>query len=498
MQLKARTFLVLLLVSITGALIFQNCSQVNFNNDGGNNGRFGNLDVARVKPSLAVSNGVCVNCHSVINGNYVTDFASNGSPVDFLRGDANSTNHVDFFGAGAFTSNWVTYGNRSYDGTSFVKGTIILPKVILGARTQTNMAALIQDEKSAMPILQANESFTDGSASYPNSPVLMPSALENVTTAAQYLNSVLNYRSEDYLTVLTNWKLFPAKTIQPDTQIREVLSVSIGAPSATMIRDLLPNGQKLLYIAAPGSTLSLSNFSLSSNGLYYTNSPTTTFVCDGDLIVDGAVFLNSLQLFTQTGCRIYATGTIFVQAAAGTGARQGIQYLSGSATQNLELTSAVEVALGLGQCTNTSPPGGYAVRVAWDTQNLSELQPAPSISAISSDYNSIVDGSGNSLLQDASPTCGSYNDSTRLVGFQHLLINAPRIDSRYTGDFDGVIITKFLLWSRGMFHFAYDSTFDNVAILPKIPSSSFFAVSDCVANGADSSKAVDTKFRSCN
>jgi hypothetical protein len=476
-------------------LVFQNCSNVNF---GAPSAQVSDLtfNIAQSKASLAVSNGVCVHCHSVIVGNYVTDLGYSGNAVDFLNqaGIAGSNG----WGQGEFLGAWGSYGSRTFAGTTFMQGTIMLPRVPLSARAQTEVAISIHDSKNTMVTLAASEGFGDGrTTGYPNSPVLQANAPENVTSAAAYLNSAINYRTTDYLNVISNWAIFttPKPNMNVDTQIREVKAVTIGAPNAAMIRALLPSGQKMNYIPNNAQSPALSNFALAANGLYYTNSPSAPLVCDGDLIVDAAIFLNSLQVQTLTGCRIYATGSIFVQAAAGTGARAGIAWVGTGSVPNLQLSSAVEIAMGIGACGATS---SLASRMAWDSPNAVSIAPEQTLSVASADYNAIVDGSGNKLLQDASPTCAGENDPGRAVTFEHVLLNAPRIDSRYTGDFTGIIITKFMLWSRGMFRFQYDASFEKVKILPELPAAQIFSVTDCQSGGVDHSTVLDTKFRSCN
>jgi hypothetical protein len=399
-------------------------------------------------------------------------------------------------------------------GASFISGTFYVPHVTLSAATQTAEAAILKQAKEPMTTLAANNGFGTGPlgekiSGIPSTPPLMASSPVAVTTVAEFINAILGYRTPDYLKVIANWPDFPVKTISPNPALREVSSVTIGTPTAAQFQALLGAGQSVRYIPSLATSPALSNFGLDATGSYYTNTVGQWMECDGDLVVDGTVFLQDLQLSTMNGCRIYATGTIVVQAAQGSGLRDGITY-QGGANANLQLSSAREITLGIGNSHCTASPNTIASRVAHEVAAPYFYVSTPKLSGAQPDLNKIRDASGISLLIDASgtalpadatATCGNFEDPSRRVSLSHMLLNAPRIDSRYTGGLNGVVIANFLLWSRGEFHYTYDSVFDSVPILPLIPAGSLFEIGDCQsADGTDNSHVVDTTTgsRSCN
>jgi hypothetical protein len=85
---------------------------------------------------------------------------------------------------------------------------------------------------------------------------------------------------------------------------------------------------------------------------------------------------------------------------------------------------------------------------------------------------------GAALLQDASNTTGAAltghsaaGQSRVAINFEHLLLNAPVIHSRYLGAFQGVIVAEVAIFSLGEFVFNYDDVFadPSVPILPSLP-----------------------------
>ncbi len=64
----------------------------------------------------------------------------------------------------------------------------------------------------------------------------------------------------------------------------------------------------------------------------------------------------------------------------------------------------------------------------------------------------------------------------RSVSFERILLNAPIVQSRYQGRFSGTIIAEYTLMSLNTFVFAYDTTFDNVTILPFLDSKTYLDV----------------------
>jgi hypothetical protein len=251
--------------------------------------------------------------------------------------------------------------------------------------------------------------------------------------------------------------------------ITEAKTVYIGAPTESRIRALggtFPAAHPKWHYFPSNAVGDVTGLTLRTNG-YVEN--TGDVECEGDLVVDGVVFLNNLRLKTSNGCRIYATASVFIQGP--------VTYLGGSVNANLQITSSRAIVLGLGQgplTINESFPertnnslqhrlqdfwtrGGYFTRASGTVQEK--------LNAIVNDSLTISD------LVDA-----QLQPTGRQVAFERLLLNAPNIQSRYKGQFDGVIIGEVVLLSLNTFQFKYDDVFSQVPILPLLRESEYLSV----------------------
>jgi hypothetical protein len=64
----------------------------------------------------------------------------------------------------------------------------------------------------------------------------------------------------------------------------------------------------------------------------------------------------------------------------------------------------------------------------------------------------------------------------RVVSFERLLINTPNFNSRYQGEFKGVIIAEMALGSLGDFSFKFDDIFSRVFVLPLLNNNEILRV----------------------
>lgn len=425
-------------------------------------------DLLTFKPALAVRNTSCILCHSNIKGNIVTDFNFSESNNE-LTGHTvlNYTGSGDYIGLGSTYWNGINNSSMSY-GTSYIEGKIYAKKVNLGPISKSIVESTLSSNKPT---------FFDSTT---------PTV---ITTISDYLNSFLPHRTSYYLNLLLNYVL-PDNTqtfskdprVNPlNISIREVNNVFINAPSADKITSFLdsPNSFKY-YKWDDNSSYDLNNFQFINNN-YFGNIPDQTMNCDGDLFIDGPVYFKNLNLRTISGCRIYSTGVVFIEATDSPLDRDGIPFIDQTPTSNIQITSSKGILLGVGL-------GTYNNRKANDTVSY-----GPALSTMDSDYFKIKDLSNNLLLKDAS------DSGNRKVSFNHILLNAPRVDSRYSGDFNGVLITQFSMWSLGHFTYFYDPIFNNIPILPFLDPNVFFSVQDCILNNIDLSilKDVQTNYRSC-
>ena len=136
--------------------------------------------------------------------------------------------------------------------------------------------------------------------------------------------------------------------------------------------------------------------------------------CEEDLFVEGVLFLEDLRLTTRTGCRIYATGTVFGQGA--------IEYLHDQSDTNLQISSSRAISLGLGHGPVYFPSYGttvnnslyYRLRDLWCAPGMftrENVNPAATSNAIIADSELIPE------LLDAAIQRGGRN-----VGFERLLL----------------------------------------------------------------------------
>jgi len=245
--------------------------------------------------------------------------------------------------------------------------------------------------------------------------------------------------------------------------------VFIGAPSAAVLEArfaIAPGSEtKFKYIKSDGSSPDIAGIGLNSSRDFYTN--TGEVLCDGDLFIRGTLFLNRMVLSTNSGCRIYATGPIFLQDL--------ITYKNsgGSADKsNLQLVSAEAILLGVGDkscdTTFTDSPlarrlvSGYAVSTFF-TRDAGSRSPK--------DVGQRIYAQGKLIpsLEDAS----CHNDT---ISFSRLLLNAPQVHNRYKGTFRGLVIAEIALFRLSQSSFEFDRVFKQVSVLPVLQDSDYLEV----------------------
>lgn len=492
------------LVSLLLVGAFQNCSgqKLAFQNSSSLQ-RFSNPDIHYFRPALAIRNTNCIFCHASVEGNVITDLATNSGSTDqaqFLGSIAGVKGRGDY----TFGNNFGWRASVSLT-TNFIQGTIYMPRRMIDPRTLSAIIPNIQTAAST-PMTQLL-----GYPQYPGvpaTPIYQANIPTNFKTIASYANAVLNYRTSDYLNTIKNDPGVPKKAdVVPDASIREILGVSISSPSADDLRTDFMTHDTMRFVRTPnGYDLSGLTRVNTSAGFYYANTAGSWMECDGDVFVDGIVYLKDLKLRTKTGCRIYATHTIFVDETPDTAKdRLGITYDdSVSSTPNLGLMSASAVIMGAGKCSNSSAAGGYGDSLILRSHDeRTDNTPTLSGTGALTDYNQLISG-GLQILDTGD--CADASDARRSVAFNHLMINAPVIHSRYTSDIKGVLIAEHMVGSLGHFSYKYDPVFEAVSIFPVVPAQQYFQVQDCatydptsLAITSDQSHQVgnEAKFRSC-
>lgn len=372
-----------------------------------------------LEPSLAVRGIGCASCHLKSSSKLITDF---GFGNDYFFGkDA-----LNLAGGNPFTPSFSYYSDHGG-----------------GSLTTTELNEII--------VPNQNLPFNPG--------VYLPKATPAqaaATTLLQYVKAVV-----------------PA-TVNVTTKDE----IFIGAPSAAVIISRTAIGSlETAYFKNQDSSPEYKGL-VKQNG-YFTASDLT---CDGDLVVNGSLFLKDLKLTTNDGCRIMVTGPIFIN-----GKITYVQHTPSSTNNtNLQLVSSTWINLAVGLTNCESDPSYPAAEKAWYRTNATAIQnpfahrlgtyasksrlgrqDVNSLKAIQSTITSFADASCRKSVAGEFP---------REEHFERLLLNAPRVDSRYTGKFTGVIIAETVLMGLSSFSFAFDPVFSRVPILPLLLPSDYLVV----------------------
>jgi len=271
---------------------------------------------------------------------------------------------------------------------------------------------------------------------------------------------------------MTNIQLLPNSTFKATVVAKD--TVYIGAPSIAQLKiaGQLDAAHPVRYWKDSDLSYDFTGLTLAAGG-YYTNSAMLT--CDGDLFVDGTVFLNQVQIKTINGCRLHATGPVFIQKA--------ITYVTDPnlpTNPNLQVVSARAISMGIGptQCeAMTNPTGWYnqnhvasplterfVTLVSQKDINTRNTNPASNFPLTSPDPLTegkyiVAEGAKIPELDDAS--CHG-----RTQPFEKLMLVAPLVHSRYKGNFSGVVIGEYPMFSLQAFVYQFDPIFLKVPVLP--------------------------------
>lgn len=383
-----------------------------------------NSAILDFEPALAVRGAGCITCHAKIYSAFITDFGYNsphffGNPGGESKvGPYNGSIYGDFI-AGPGQTGWQT---------SEIHKEIIVPRAEFDFSLKSAAAeAGLEEQKSYQEALRADS-------------------------------------LSEYLQALENEKPKPAKVIEKNT-------VFIGAPDTATLEARFGitagTGVDIKYIKTDQHVgADFKGIELSDNSNYYTNS--SEIVCDGDLFVRGILLLNKPSVVTNTGCRIYVAGPVFLQNA--------VTYRNSSNEgdrANLQLLSTEAIFLGIGQkkCNESATPDPLSARLL--------LTPAlPSIITRSMERNGIPPETfaKNLYNQAASLPLEDSSCHDETMGFSGILLNAPIVHSRYSGKFKGVVIAEFALFFQGKSSYEFDPVFRNVPVLPLLKESDYLVV----------------------
>jgi hypothetical protein len=433
-----------------------------------------------IKPALASRALGCVSCHAEVHSSIITDFGA-GSPFFFgqtLQTPFRWDRHTPFGDVKNFSSG----DNTSTGVDSWAWSTLRLP---------------------LSPNNQPQTIFVPA--------VNIPSGPSRAAGGASTLKAYLEFRLN-------------ASTHPPTKQakVQTLPLIYIGAPTAARLKQAFnwqasDDTSRFKYIKEAPTSKNLSGLVESTNGLYFQNSG--HFVCEGDLLVDRPLYLKDMVLSSRTGCRIYSTQPIYVYGS--------ITYLNllnpDYVKSNLQLTSSRAILFGLGRvwkqvgnqlkhCEESEAVGGnlpaywaYNLFRSQYTQGMTPSQLHEYDMAIADSARMRLrywwarpgyffradtrpgDVILTELHQQMEATIGPQLDAACEVGgrnkaFERILVNAPLIESRYSGGFKGSIIGEVVLMSLGLqvnnsrFRFEYDPVFDQVPVLPMITEQDFLRV----------------------
>lgn len=425
--------------------------------------------IRNISPSISVRAAECLLCHAQVKGDVISDFGykSETDPDSedwFLKALPNG----DTLAFAPFHSS----GNPHASGwrTAKIEGNIIVPEVNLSSMES-------QGERTYL----ISKDYIENGIS------------KTAQTLLEYLTKVI-FPEPDRV-----WELQTRKTIY------------IGAPQADDIRlhGRLDENQKFNFIHGFEGAPDLSGFGRvdqpGGTGSFYMN--TDRMVCEGDIFVDGVVLLRNLFIETSKGCRIHATRSVFIVGP--------IEYIKESALTNIQIQSAFAVHMGGGICidcrTFTGPNAANQSAAIYGTNftrsritgmlnwarfrhhrdNAAYLQhfdedfaqisrstpvpPRPADDVVDKEayYRAAFEAAGIFLVDETS-SYWDYSD----ISFRRILVNAPIVHSRYTGNFQGWVIAEMALWKLGQFAFKFEPVFTSVPIFPLVDISKTMVISE--------------------
>lgn len=460
-----------------------------------------NTVIPIIQPALAVRASACVMCHADVKSNIITDFG--------YGGDGKGRDY--YFGKGVPNQ---TQANQAHDLAFFGSPDPIGHYIWwVGFPFKWNDGSVYGDEKAFNVLGNWSNLKLEGGKK-----VLIPKGA-GVPAAPAAMSGASSLK--DYLLQRFALSPYPSTTT---AQVSEYSSVYIGAPTAARLRTAFSLASTnttlgVTYVKAASDSAALAG--LSTVGAAIKN--TGNIICEGDVLVNGPLLLKNAVIDSRTGCRIYATGGVFVYGP--------ITYVGISSTNavtnpayakaSLQISSSKAILMGLGELYPTSAPVNgvgtsceSSVTKPANIENFFYLKAANDLARRNEykgnatelahydkgNWDSMygrmtfqMHGSlmlrddardgyaiGKDILGDYAKV-GTQKDAScetqkRSVGFNRLLLNAPQVHSRYWGDFSGVIISEYILPSLGQFHFKYDPVFLQVPILPRLQAADYLKV----------------------
>ncbi len=399
-----------------------------------------------MQPALAVRGISCITCHSQIASNVITDYGA-GHPWYF-----------DFKSIDSY------YFERVDDGHG---------------SNGLNSIHLLNDSKLFVP------------------KVALPAEFKTTFPDFANLNSLVDFVK----------KRFEGSANKAEQAV-EVEDLKINLPTAQRLREVFGNpNQSAVYLPDTQHSPPLTGLLESADKKVFRINQ---LECDGDLFLDGSVVFTNARVKSLNGCRIYATGSVFVQGALIS------EPIGSSNDYNTQILSATSIWLGSGKMyndqgnfceidstTNLGTGWYYANRASLgctDSANNSykcdslngrmyhtrlrnsfSVNVAPTVSTLealmgqkawdsSNDGSMVVERFNVETVLGSPLRDASCEAAGRDVDFTRILLAAPYVNSRYKGDFEGAIIAEISLMSLGDFKFVFHDVFKTVSIFSLLES----------------------------
>jgi hypothetical protein len=399
-------------------------------------------------------------CHARANSDIVTDFGNGdrffaGADLPTFEGQYYYGNHyLGWQDHPAQSSGDADYSLDSAGNPSFIKGTVHVPKILIGQNQGTPIALkdfLLADDLSDNAFLPDSHNLNITNA---HEPWVSPRKFQPPSTgpyAGVYVQDWNNVHIGD----LTSAQILALDPSLANLGLSEWIRISGKNDPASATK---PAVSGLTTVAANGSS-------------YVSNVAGSSFTCYGDIVINGSLYLQDSSIVTDDGgCRLYVTQSVFV--------RGPITLIGkGSAgLQNLQITSARAIVLGLSATTfanrfNTSHDGSdpdIALHNYPDYASAAGL-----IAQITGEMNVI--GPSNLLDAQDSGSLAEYGSANGIdgtaavVNYSHVLLNAPLVEGRYLGEVQGSIIAEVAMFALGDLNFTFDPVFTQVNAFPLIP-----------------------------
>lgn len=433
--------------------------------------------IKRFKPALAVRGLNCMMCHASISSNIITDLGV---------GSANFVprNQTDWNQRNTFLNNVEhAYSNQreAFQSAHKIEGQIIVPRLTIP-----------KDDLSFLYNEEVSNRFPSG------------------------VSIIDLFKNEDLGGSGTMLKNVTVPT--GSEKIIEKSNIVITYPTKTEILNLVPVGGRTLGSINPVNSeysqnsklTGLKVFGSSPEQVVLSHDVSSTVECTGDVVIVGTLVLRNTTIKTDSkGCRLYVTGSVFIQ-----GEIPLISTESGK-RPNLQITSARAILMGLShlgmagknpskdfKTTNRENSTGnvrgfdQGSHTRYGERMNTQYNPSRGDVNGESDANffdgivdeaRVVETFANIELIDAAdifkiqsaqyPGTEAVNEGRHLkANYEGLLLNAPHVHSRYFGDFKGVIVADMAFMGRNASpdtineEFHYDDVFDSAPLmLPLLP-----------------------------